>query len=99
MASKRATPVTCDLGRELSEMFRLNKTLIHLDLSQNNITKLNCEKMMEGLKMNHTLLGIHMGGNDCDLDSQGFMKDANKDVSNLHLLTRINHTLDTGSTP
>ena len=50
-------------------MFEINKTLVHMDLSHNNFSKQDCEIIDEGLKENHTLLGIHMVGNEIDTDS------------------------------
>ena len=50
-------------------MFRENKTLIHLDLSHNNLRKQDIIMMEEGLRDNHTLLGIHMVGNELNTDA------------------------------
>lgn len=50
-------------------MFRENKSLIHLDISHNNFKRGDCDLIEEGLKDNHTLLGLHMVGNDVDTNS------------------------------
>lgn len=53
-------------------MFRENRSLIHLDLSHNNLKSEDCELMEEGLKDNHTILGLHMVGNDFNTNSLGY---------------------------
>lgn len=50
-------------------MFKENKTLVHMDLSHNNFKKSDCEIIDQGLKENHTLLGIHMVGNELNTNS------------------------------
>lgn len=47
--------------------------LKHLDLSSNYLGADSCEILGEGLKKNHFMLGIHMLGNDCRVDSRGFV--------------------------
>ena len=62
-----------ELGVVICQVFGENDTLKHLDLSYNYFTFPECEKVAEGIKANHTILGIHMVGNNCDVDSQGFL--------------------------
>jgi len=50
-----------------------NGILKHLDLSYNSLDKQECGVFAEGIKNNHTLWGLHMLGNDCVLDSSGFV--------------------------
>lgn len=57
-----------------SDFFQKNETLIHLDLSHNNIDSRELEVMSEGLTENHTILGLHLIGNEGDIDPQGFIK-------------------------
>ena len=46
--------------------------------------------MGEGLKSNHTILGIHILGNEGDTDTRGFIKPIkNNNVSGAHVHTRI----------
>jgi hypothetical protein len=78
-------------------MFKENKTLIHLDLSHNNLKRIDCQIIDEGLKQNHTLLGIHMIGNEVNTDSLGFFKDSEHDPSISHIISRIKPTLNTGT--
>ena len=47
---------------------------MHLDFSHNNLGKEECNLMNKGLKMNQTVLGIHMIGNKLDTDAKGFIK-------------------------
>jgi hypothetical protein len=58
-----------NIGLDLKNMFKDNKALIHLDLSHNNLRKEDCRVIEEGLNENHTLLGIHMVGNDINTNS------------------------------
>jgi hypothetical protein len=46
---------------------------MHLDISHNTYSTAECRVIAEGLKENRTLLGIHAHGNDCEVDSRGFM--------------------------
>jgi len=54
--------------------FRENITLIHLDLSHNYFDSRELELINEGLSENHTILGIHMAGNEGETDALGFIK-------------------------
>jgi len=56
-----------------SEMFRRNQSLVHVDMSHNNLKVVDCEIMAEGLKQNHKVLGLHFQGNYGDIDKQGFL--------------------------
>ena len=85
------------IGIELQNMFRENKTLIHLDLSHNNLKKQDILIMEEGLRENHTLLGIHMVGNEINTDSLGFFKDQSSEPGVSHIITRIKPSLATGT--
>jgi Leucine-rich repeat (LRR) protein len=56
-----------------SKMLRENKCLTHLDLSQNHLSQQECSLIGEGLRANHTLLGLHMTGNPAAIDSHGYL--------------------------
>ena len=60
--------------KELCELF-LNKDteLLHLDISYNNINYTDAEKIAENIKQNHTILGIHVDGNEMEVDELGFV--------------------------
>lgn len=57
----------------LRDMFATNKALLHIDLSYCDLGKDECFKMNEGLLLNHTILGLHMSGNQLDTDPNGFI--------------------------
>jgi len=55
--------------------------------------------MASGLKSNHTILGIHLMGNEGDTDTQGFVKinkNAKDEVAKSHVYTRIRPSMDAG---
>jgi hypothetical protein len=52
-----------------------NKGILrHLDISYNSMDKNECDKFGETIHDNHTLWGLHMMGNDCLVDSMGFIR-------------------------
>ena len=59
---------------QLCELFH-NKDieLLHLDISYNNINTLDGKAISEHIKDNHTILGIHVDGNDMYVDEFGFV--------------------------
>ena len=59
---------------ELCKLFH-NKycELLHLDLSYNNLNYHDCKAISEHIKYNHTILGIHVDGNDMWVDELGFV--------------------------
>ncbi|CAG9313733.1 unnamed protein product [Blepharisma stoltei] len=62
-----------DVGQAISKALRINSILKHLDLSYNYFSEEECKIIGQGLSENHDLLGIHMLGNDCYIDSRGFI--------------------------
>jgi hypothetical protein len=52
-----------DVGKAWGSMFIENKTLVHLDLSQNRISQFETEQMAEDIIGNQTLVGFHYLGN------------------------------------
>ena len=53
--------------------------------------------MAEGLKLNHTILGIHMVGNNFDTDPKGFIRpNADSNFSTAIIMTKILPRLETG---
>lgn len=56
----------------LAKLFT-EENLIHIDISHNNLNYECCKIMAKGLANNHTLIGIHADGNNCLIDSKGFM--------------------------
>lgn len=45
----------------------------HLDISYNSLGLHDCEVLAESLCENHTILGLHVLGNSCYVDSLGFL--------------------------
>lgn len=58
------------------DAFRENKSLVHVDLSHNNILQQDVEVMADGLRQNHSIYGLHFSGNQGFIDNQGFLKPA-----------------------
>lgn len=57
----------------LAQALMQNQTLSHIDLSYNFLTQPECAQLSEGLNSNHTVLGLHIIGNHCSIDSRGFL--------------------------
>ena len=59
---------------QLCELFHNKSTeLVHLDISYNNINFIDAKAISENIKDNHTILGIHVDGNDMWVDELGFV--------------------------
>ena len=58
----------------LGEFFcKTNTELIHLDISHNNINYVDCKLLSEKVKNNHNILGIHLDGNEMEINELGFI--------------------------
>jgi hypothetical protein len=66
-------PVILDSAEAWKQCFMTNTGLIHLDFSNNGFTAPEIDLIATGLKENHTLLGIHMLGNEAATDALGFV--------------------------
>jgi hypothetical protein len=55
-----------------------NRSLLHLDISHNGFTKVDMETIGDGLRENHTLLGLHALG-VARTDHNGFIKTVEDD--------------------
>jgi hypothetical protein len=78
-------------------MFKLNKTLIHVDLGHNNIGPDETTQMAKGLVENHTIFGLHFNGNSGFVDNLGFLTPMNDlTKADCAVLTRIQPTLESG---
>jgi NLR family CARD domain-containing protein 3 len=62
-----------EVARALGKALKVNTDLMHLDISYNYFSKDECEVIAEFIAHNHTLLGLHAMGNDCIVDSRGFV--------------------------
>ena len=63
-----------EYAEKWAKMFRVNKSLVHVDLSHNHIKAIDCEIMADGLKANHNILGLHFKGNYAIINHLGFME-------------------------
>lgn len=61
-----------DVGKRIGNGIN-NDILLHLDLSYNMMSEKACMDLGDCLKENHTLLGIHVTGNACEIDGMGFI--------------------------
>ena len=81
-------------AKSLSKVLSTQHFLQHLDLSSNYFNQKECEIIGEGLLENKKIYGIHMQGNDCEVDSKGYiipLEYLNK-TEQAHLQTRILET-------
>lgn len=62
-----------DIITRISDIISNQKSLKHLDLSFNYLTGEDCKVLADGFCNNHEILGVHMIGNDCVVDSSGFL--------------------------
>lgn len=62
-----------EVTKAMGEALNTNTKLMHLDISYNHFTIGECKLLGEGLLNNHTILGLHVEGNCCTLDSRGFL--------------------------
>ena len=54
---------------ELGEYFtKATLSLIHLDISHNNLNYEDCKLISEKSKVNHAILGIHVDGNCMEIN-------------------------------
>ena len=58
-------------AKEFSVFWEENKSMVHIDISHCNFNTFDMEVIGEGLKSNHTLLGIHLIGNKGIINSKG----------------------------
>lgn len=62
-----------EMAQSMASCIRTNQTLRHLDISFNSLTAKYCEIIGEALLYNHTVLGMHVRGNACKIDTLGFL--------------------------
>eukprot|EP00930_Biecheleria_cincta_P042856 TRINITY_DN29493_c0_g1_i1.p1 TRINITY_DN29493_c0_g1~~TRINITY_DN29493_c0_g1_i1.p1 ORF type:complete len:1004 (-),score=210.82 TRINITY_DN29493_c0_g1_i1:50-3061(-) len=63
----------------LSKALRQESSLVHLDLSYNSLRCQDCQVLAEGLRDNHSLIGLHLVGNAASVDADGFVVAASSD--------------------
>ena len=62
-----------ELARAMSEALHANRHLFHLNISYIYLTASSLEVIAESLRLNHTLYGIHIEGNEGYIDANGFL--------------------------
>ena len=82
--------------KDMSDAFKINKTLMHLDLSYVGFSREDFTSLNQGLKYNHTILGIHLIGNQGGIDSLGFCSGDLDPPSSSQLISKINPNLKAG---
>ena len=61
-------------ARELGEYFKdTHSELVHLDFSHNNICSDDAVYLSQECKANHRILGMHVDGNEMNIDELGFL--------------------------
>lgn len=80
-----------NVAKAISDMLERNSSLTHLDLSHNQLNTIDCTSISEGLSKNHSLLGLHMTGNQSKTDAYGHLvPDAQAwPLESAHSMTRI----------
>ena len=81
--------------RSICEFLKKNEKVIHLDLSNNNFSLEESNRIAESLKSNHTIYGFHFEGNYGYGDRRGFIlfeKGKGRNINHLNRTHRIEST-------
>ena len=66
--------ILSEFTKELCELFKNKNTkLLHLDISHNNLGYIDCIQIEKDIIHNHSILGIHVDGNEMFTDELGFI--------------------------
>ena len=85
-----------NFSKELCNYFKLEKcSLIHLDISNNNLTYEDCDLISKEIVNNHSLFGIHLQGNQMKIDSLGFISPLKHKNENYFSLSHLSYNFDT----
>ena len=70
--------------------------LIHLDISHNNINFVDSKLLSEKVKSNHTILGMHIDGNEMEINELGFLTPIEKNSKNINFFSgsQISYNID-----
>ena len=68
--TQNPSPFAVELGNYFKEK---NISLVHLDISHNNLSSIDCELLANQAKDNHIILGMHVDGNEMNIDALGFL--------------------------
>ena len=72
---KEPTPFAVILGEYFTKE---SLSLIHLDISHNNLNFEDCKLISEKSKVNHNILGMHVDGNCMEINCLGFLSPVEK---------------------
>ena len=72
---KEPTPFAVELGEYFTKPLL---SLVHLDISHNNLNYEDCKLLSEKSKTNHAILGIHVDGNCMEINCLGFLSPVEK---------------------
>ena len=85
------------VSKALSDAFKENRSLLHVDISNWNFWGEDIETINKGLTDNHTILGIHILGNMGTTDTLGYVHKSDEiDYAMWNIFTRIKPTLERG---
>jgi hypothetical protein len=85
-----ASPSQANCAGNLSKLFKNHQKLYHVDLSHNLFSAADCKAIQQGLNANHTVMGLHLDGNDASIDSQGFVEERDdRHPGSGHIFVRI----------
>jgi hypothetical protein len=70
---KKGNKIPIGLKEAFNKLF-CEENLLHLDLSHNKLNESTCKCIGKGLKENQALHGIHLLGNDAQVDAEGFLQ-------------------------
>ena len=96
IGSQHPKPGLINSLKKFALYFKRDETLIHLDMSHCGFTKEDTLILNKGLKFNHSLLGIHMTGNDAGIDHQGYLGLEPEPCSASHIMSRLTNELEMG---
>ena len=94
---KDPSPFAVSLGEYFCQP---NLSLIHLDISHNNLNYSDCKLIAEKSKNNHIILGIHVDGNAMEINCLGFIspkekvKRDEKYFASSHIFYAMNKNID-----
>ena len=90
-----------NFAKELGKYFSLRENpLVHLDISHNNLPYEDCLLLSKESKKNHSILGIHVDGNEMEINSLGFIIPIDKFsktksfYSKIHIFNNIDSNLE-----
>lgn len=85
-----ASPAKSNCAEALSKLFIKHQRLYHVDLSHNLFSSADCALIQKGLVSNHTVVGLHLDGNDGKVDAQGFVeKRGGSNTGSGHIFVRV----------